>query len=104
MKGYYESQNLIHFFNMLNDPTYENLVKHLWVRASVYDKHTAKLEDSEKVLIDPTLEGKTREEMGLEPFVDTEIRSSIMGVPVFINQEIIVYVIGRASEGNSKMG
>jgi len=42
--------------------------------------------------------------MGLEPFMDTEIRSSIMGVPVFINQEIIVYVIGRASEGNSKMG
>jgi len=46
------------------------------------------------VLIDPTLEGKTREQMGLEPFVATEIRSSIMGVPVFINQEIISYVIG----------
>jgi len=48
--------------------------------------------------------GVTREEMGLEPFVDTEIRSSIMGVPVFINQEIIAYVIGRASEGNFKDG
>jgi len=34
----------------------------------------------EKVLIDPYLAGKTREEMGLEPFIDTEIRSSIMGV------------------------
>jgi len=42
--------------------------------------------------------------MGLEPFVDTEIRSSIMGVPVFINQEIIANVIGRASEGNFKDG
>ena len=42
--------------------------------------------------------------MGLEPFVDTEIRSRIMGVPVFINQEIIAYVIGRASEGNFKDG
>jgi len=100
IKEFYESQDLIHYFNMLNGLTYENLVKHLWVRTSVYDKHAAKLEESEKVLIDPSLEGKTREEMGLEPFVDTEIRSSIMGVPVFINQEIIAYVIGRASKGN----
>jgi len=42
--------------------------------------------------------------MRLEPFVDTEIRSSMMGVPVFINQEIIAYVIGRDSEGNFKDG
>jgi len=101
---YYESQDLIHYFNMLNGPTYENLVKHFWVRASVDDKHAAKLEESEKVLIDLSLEGKTREEMGLESFVDTEIRSSIMGVSVFINQEIIAYVIGRASKGNFKDG
>jgi len=89
---------------MLNGPTYESLVKHLWVRASVFDKHAAKLEEDQKFLIDPSLEGKRREEMGLEPFVATEIRSSIMGVPVFINQETIVYVIGRASEGNYKDG
>jgi len=57
-----------------------------------------------KVLIDPSLAGKTREEMGLEQFIDTEIRSSTMGVPVFISQEIIAYVIGRASEGSFKDG
>jgi len=67
-------------------------------------KHAAKLEESEKILIDPTVEGKTREKMGLEPFVATEIRASIMGVPVFINQEIIAYVIWRASKGNFKEG
>jgi len=104
IKGYYESQDLIPYFNMLNGPTYENLVKHFWVRASFYDKHAAKLEEAEKVLIDHTMEGKTREQMGLKPFVATEIRSSIMGVPVFINQEIIAYVIGRASKGNFKDG
>jgi len=71
IKGFYESQDLSHYFNMLNGPTYENMVKHFRVRAFVYDKHAAKLEEAEKVLIDPTLEGKTREEMGLEPFVDT---------------------------------
>jgi len=42
--------------------------------------------------------------MGLEPFVDIEIRFSIMGVPVFINQETITYVIGRTSEGSFKDG
>jgi len=55
-------------------------------------------------LIDPTLEGKSREEMDVEPFVDTEIRSSIMGIPVFISQDVIVYVIRRASKGSFKDG
>jgi len=42
-----------------------------------------------KILIDPPLAGKSREEMGLEPFVDPEIRSSIMGVtPHFPNIQI----------------
>ena len=64
----------------------------------------AKLEMEEKVLIDPSLAGKTREEMGLEPFIDTEIRSSIMVVPVFISQDIIAYVIRRASKGSFNDG
>jgi len=89
---------------MLNGPTYVNLIRHFWVRASVFDKHAAKLEMEEKVRIDPSLAGKTREEMGLEPFIDSEIRSSIMGVLVFISQDIIAYVIGRASEGSFKDG
>jgi len=101
---FYEAQDLGSNFSMLNGPTCESLVKHLWVRAFVYDKHAAMLEEDQKVLIDPSLEGKSRQEMGLEPFVDTEIRSSIMGVSVFINQETITYVIGRASEGNFKDG
>jgi len=53
----------------------------------------------EKVLIDPSLQGKTREEMSLEPFRCTEIRSSIMGIPVFISEAVISWVIRRASEG-----
>jgi len=56
------------------------------------------------VPIDPTLEGKSREEMGLEPFRCTEIRSSIMGIPVFISEEIISFVLRRPSEGNYKGG
>jgi len=57
------------------------------------------LEVDGKVLIDPSLAGKTREEMGLEPFICTEIRSSIMDISVFISEEVIAWVIRRASEG-----
>jgi len=104
IRSYYEAQGLVDYFNMLNGPTYENLVRHFWVRAQVSDKKTTKLEETKKILIDPTLEGKCREEMGLEPFVDTEIRSSIMGIPVSISQDVIAYVIRRASESNFKDG
>jgi len=87
---------------MLNGPSYENLVRHFWVRAEIYDRHAAKMEEHEKVLIDPTLEGKTREELGLKPFTCTEIRSSIMGIPVSIIEEIIARTIRRSAEGSFK--
>jgi len=58
----------------------------------------------EKVLINPSLAGKSREEMGLEPCTVTEIRSSIMGISVFISEEHIVWVIRRASEGRFVSG
>ena len=71
IKKYYEAHNLINYFDMLNGPTYMNLVRHFWVIAQVYDRKAAQLEMDEKVLIDPSLAGKTREEMGLEPFTVT---------------------------------
>ena len=58
----------------------------------------------EKLLIDPSLEGKTREEMGLKPFRHEEIRSSIMGIPVVISVDTIAGVIRRASEGRFVYG
>jgi len=44
-------------------------------------------------LIDPSLEGKTKVEIGLKEFTRTEICSTIMGIPITITEEII----GRAS-------
>jgi len=102
IKEYYESLDLMYYFNMLNGPTYMSLVRHFWVRAHVYERKAAKKEMDENVLIDPTLAGKTREEMGFEPFIGTEIRSSVMGIPVYISQDIIAFVIRRASEGSFK--
>ena len=58
----------------------------------------------EKVLIDPSLEGKTREEIGLEPFRCEEIRSSVLGIPVVISIDIITGVIRRTSEGRYVYG
>jgi len=55
-------------------------------------------------MIDPSLEGKSRAKMGLEPFTCIEIRSSIMGIPVFISENAIAFVIIRASEGSYKGG
>jgi len=78
IKKYYEAQDLLNYFDMLNGPTYMNLVRHFWVRA--------------------------QEEMSLEPFIVTEIRSSIMGISVFISKEQIAWVIRRASEGRFVSG
>jgi len=70
----------------------------------VHDRKAAQLEMDEKVLIDPSLAGRSREEMGLEPFTVTEIRSSIVGISVFISEEQIAWVIRRASEGRYVSG
>ena len=100
LRDIYHAQGLMDYFGMLNGPTYLTLVRHFWVRAQLYDQKASKLEMDEKVLIDPSLEGKTREEMGLEPFRCEEIRSSVLGIPV----DTIVGVIRRASEGRYVFG
>jgi len=99
LRSIYQAQDLMDYFSMLNGPTYLTLVSHFWVRAEIYDLKACQLEMEEKILIDPSLQGKTREEMGLEPFRHEEIRSSIMGIPVVISVDTIAGVIRRASEG-----
>jgi len=104
LRSIYKAQDLTEYFGMLNGPTYLYLVKHFWVRAQIYDHKASHLEMDEKILIDPSLEGKSREEMGLEPFRCEEIRSSIMGIPVVISVDTIAGVIRRASEGRFVFG
>jgi hypothetical protein len=38
----------------------------------------------------------------LEPFTVIKIRSSLMGIPVFISQEAIAFIIKRPSRGSFK--
>jgi hypothetical protein len=46
IRSYYEKQDLMHYFDMLNGPTYTTIVRHFWVRASVYVKATSEAEES----------------------------------------------------------
>jgi len=104
LENFFQAQALDGYFCMLSSPTYENLIKHLWVRVEIYDFHAAKMEEHEKVLIDPSLEGKTREQLGLKPFTCIEIRSSIVGIPVTISEEVIARAIRREVEGSYEEG
>jgi hypothetical protein len=99
IRSYYEEQGLLDYFKMLNGPTYEALVRHFWVRAKLYNKEASQAEENQMVLMYPELKGKTREEMGLEPFTEDEIRSSICGIPVRITQWQIEAVLGRKASG-----
>ena len=99
IRSYYEEQGLIQYFKMLNGPTYEAMVRHFWVRAKVFDKEASIAEERQMVLLYPELEGKTREEMGLEPFTGVEIRSSICGIPVRIAEWQIEAVLGVEASG-----
>jgi hypothetical protein len=66
---------------MLNGPIYPYLVKDFWLRAEVFDKDAANRELQAKIEEDPEKnKGKSREELGLEPFTGTVIRSSVMGI------------------------
>jgi hypothetical protein len=89
VRGYYEAQGLMPYFDMLNGPTYKTLVRHFCFRDW----------RKKKILLDPTLKGKTREEMGLELFRCTEIRSSIIGIPVFISEWVVTSVLRRDASG-----
>jgi len=93
------AQQMFEYFKMLNGPTYVTLVKDFWIRAEVYDLDAAKDEEDEAVIRDPSLRGKTRQEMGLESFRQTEIRSIVMGIPVTITEEVITKACRVAPTG-----
>jgi len=63
LRSIYQAQDLIEYLNMINGPTYLTLVRHFWVRAEIYDLKASQLEMEEKILINPSLQGKSREEM-----------------------------------------
>jgi len=92
-------QEMFPYFEMLNGPTYVTLVKDFWARAEVYDLEAALAEEDDTVIRNPTLRGKTREEMGLKSFKQTEIRSTVMGIPITITEEVIAKACRVSANG-----
>jgi len=84
---------------MLNGPTYVTLVKDFWAKAEVYYVEAALAEEDEAMIRNPCLRGKTRQEMGLKSFRQTEIRSTVMGIPITITKEVIAKACRVATNG-----
>jgi len=99
MEALISAQKMFDYFQMLNGPTYVNLVKEFWIRAEVCDVESAKSEESQAVSRNPSLNGNSREEMGLEPFRGLEIKSAVMGIPVSITEGVIAKACRMAPEG-----
>src|SRR4030066_42413 len=64
---------------MLNGPTYTEFVRHFWIKASVFTEKDAKEEEDSVIRSKPEMKGKTRMEMGLSDFTETEVRSIVLG-------------------------
>jgi len=92
-------QELFPYFDMSNGPTYVTLVKDFWARAEVYDVEAALDEEDKAMIKNPSLRGKTRQEMGLDSFRQTEIRSTVMGIPITITEEVIAKACRVAPTG-----
>ncbi|MCH82653.1 hypothetical protein A2U01_0003464, partial [Trifolium medium] len=54
------------YFEMLNSPIFTKLIKEFWMKSKVYDDLATRMEEEHIVLKDPSLKGKTRQEMGLK--------------------------------------
>ncbi|KAK2450567.1 hypothetical protein QL285_009680 [Trifolium repens] len=81
---HYKRQGLEYYFDVMNGPTYTELVKNFWMKASVITKDVYNKKVKKMVEENPALQGKTPEQMGLRPFVSTEIESFVAGFRICI--------------------
>ncbi|KAK2450072.1 hypothetical protein QL285_009211 [Trifolium repens] len=80
----YKKQGLEYYFNLLNGPTYTEMVKEFWMKASVITRDVYKKKVREKMEENPEFKDRTPEEMGLRSFVSTEIESFVAGFRISI--------------------
>ncbi|KAK2427575.1 hypothetical protein QL285_026146 [Trifolium repens] len=81
---HYKRQGLEYYFDVMNGPTYTELVKDFWMKASVITRDVHNRKIREMVEENPELRGKIPEQMGLRPFVSTEIESFVAGFRISI--------------------
>ncbi|KAK2410071.1 hypothetical protein QL285_045461 [Trifolium repens] len=80
----YKRQGLEYYFDLLNGPTYTEMVKEFWMKASVITRDVYNRKVREKIEENPELQDRTPEEMGLRSFVSTEIESFVAGFRISI--------------------
>ncbi|MCI28666.1 hypothetical protein A2U01_0049868 [Trifolium medium] len=84
---------------MLNGPIYTRMVKEFWMKAEVFDEVSARLEEEELIRKDPKLKGKSREEMGLNKFSGTVIKSVLAGIEITITRQNLAKLLGVEDHG-----
>ncbi|KAK2369170.1 hypothetical protein QL285_082319 [Trifolium repens] len=99
IKGLFEKQDLIYHLEIMNGPTYTELIKEFWMKASIITRES--YNDPIKRLIKekPELRGKSPANMGLRPFVGIEIESYVAGLRVSIRLEHIYEALKLTSDG-----
>ncbi|KAK2455491.1 hypothetical protein QL285_002937 [Trifolium repens] len=80
----FKRQGLEYYFDLLNGPTYTELVKEFWMKATIINKDVYIQRIKDMVEEKPELQGKTPEQMGLKPFTTTEIESFVAGFKISI--------------------
>ena len=87
------------YFEMLNGFVYYDIVKYFWQKATVFDRACADEEVRKIVAKNKSLQGKTRQQLGLKPYRGKEIRSNILGINILITQEHIAKMLGLDNKG-----
>ena len=102
VKEFFKHQNWMRYFELLNGPTYGELVKHLWVRAEVFDEEAAELERQQLICEDESKMGLTREQLGLPKFTHPYIQGYLLGVKVNISEAHIAKLLNLPCSGICK--
>jgi len=99
-KKFFVEQGLEHYFDMLNGPIYSNLVYDFWRKSEVVTLVDANAE-LQRVIDQNPMEnkGKSRVELGLRKFTETEIRSSIGGFPVILTRSNLAKMMELPNSG-----
>jgi hypothetical protein len=99
VQSLFYDQQWQNYFEMLNGFVYYDIVKYFWQKATVYDKFSVDEEVRKMVAKNKSLQGKTRQQLGLRPYRGKEIRSNILGINVLITQEHIAKILGLDNKG-----
>ncbi|MCH85831.1 hypothetical protein A2U01_0006683, partial [Trifolium medium] len=99
VKEFFKNQGWLKYFDMLNGPVYPVLVKDFWPRCEVIEQVDADREYKNKVAEDPENKGKSRTDLGLREFKETEIRSGVTGFEVILTQSNIAQVLKLPNQG-----